>query len=86
MAVTLPPPGPWPLQEWYALVDAHFAARQAAAGVRAQLDERAAQMRSIQKRLLVRFRVGRARLLSPGPCCSAGASPPVGPCLQPPLH
>ncbi|KAK3251108.1 hypothetical protein CYMTET_39543 [Cymbomonas tetramitiformis] len=45
-----------PLQDFFNLVDAHFAARQTFAKTGEKLGERAHQFRSIQKRLLVRFK------------------------------
>lgn len=46
-----------PLPGWFELVDEHFGARLAVAGVRAQLEQRAAQLRAVQKRLLARLKV-----------------------------
>jgi len=47
---------PLPLQEFFDLIDAHLAARKAVAAVAADLEQRAAQFRAVQKRLLVRFK------------------------------
>lgn len=47
---------PLPLHEYFELIDAHFAARQALAHVSTQLEQRAQQFRVVQKRLLVRFK------------------------------
>jgi len=45
-----------PLQDYWAVIDAHFAARGDVLATRRQLSNRAAEFRSIQKRLLVRFK------------------------------
>ena len=65
-AETAPPPGEGPLafscaealplEELSALVEAHFAARQAVGAATRQLEERAAQLRAVQKRLLMRYK------------------------------
>ncbi|XP_032228416.1 protein PTHB1 isoform X2 [Nematostella vectensis] len=48
--------GPLPLQEYYELIDTHFEQRQNQAKYRDLLAERAQQFRSIQRRLLTRFK------------------------------
>ncbi|XP_031552881.1 protein PTHB1-like [Actinia tenebrosa] len=48
--------GPLPLQEYYELVDAHFEQRQHQVRYREILAQRAQQFRSIQRRLLTRFK------------------------------
>lgn len=45
------------MQEVYDLIDAHLAARRAERVLAGRLEERAAQFRGVQKRLLLRFRV-----------------------------
>ena len=45
-----------PLQDFFAAVDAHHAARAARNGALATLSDRARQFRAVQKRLLVRFK------------------------------
>eukprot|EP00998_Keelungia_sp_KM082_P012888 NODE_92_length_2703_cov_43.368401_g88_i0.p1 GENE.NODE_92_length_2703_cov_43.368401_g88_i0~~NODE_92_length_2703_cov_43.368401_g88_i0.p1 ORF type:complete len:885 (+),score=212.26 NODE_92_length_2703_cov_43.368401_g88_i0:82-2655(+) len=45
-----------PFQEYFQVIDAHFKARQALTASQQSLSERAHQFRSIQKRLLVRFK------------------------------
>mmetsp|Transcript_25283 Transcript_25283/g.64255 ORF Transcript_25283/g.64255 Transcript_25283/m.64255 type:complete len:826 (-) Transcript_25283:98-2575(-) len=47
---------PLPLQEYFELIDVHFAARQELAETQAALEQRAQQFRVVQKRLLVRFK------------------------------
>ena len=47
---------PLPLQDYFALVDAHFEARARAAGGLATLERRAETARAVQRRLLVRYR------------------------------
>lgn len=47
---------PLPLQEYFDVIDAHFACRKAVAGLAHDLEQRAAQFRAVQKRLLVRFK------------------------------
>jgi len=47
---------PLPLTEYFALIDAHFAARQQLVAVSSRLEQRARQFRVVQKRLLVRFK------------------------------
>ena len=46
-----------PLDEYFALVDEHFATRKTIARIDLELEQRAQQFRSVQKRLLVRFKV-----------------------------
>jgi len=50
------PDTPLPWQEYFQAIDDHFKARQALAQSQQVLSERAHQFRSIQKRLLVRFK------------------------------
>lgn len=45
------------LQEFFDVVEQHFIARLSISKLSEQLEERAQQFRSIQKRLLVRFKV-----------------------------
>eukprot|EP00898_Chlorokybus_atmophyticus_P007860 jgi/Chlat1/8075/Chrsp75S07540 len=47
---------PLPLQDYFAVVDAHFNARMAMATASKLVDDKSTQLRAIQKRLLVRFR------------------------------
>eukprot|EP00002_Diphylleia_rotans_P016088 TRINITY_DN3126_c0_g1_i4.p1 TRINITY_DN3126_c0_g1~~TRINITY_DN3126_c0_g1_i4.p1 ORF type:complete len:522 (+),score=102.04 TRINITY_DN3126_c0_g1_i4:1343-2908(+) len=47
---------PIPLQDYFTLIDEHFKNRQQISQLNAQLADRAQQFRSIQKRLLVRFK------------------------------
>eukprot|EP01138_Halocafeteria_seosinensis_P014439 gb/GECG01014740.1/.p1 GENE.gb/GECG01014740.1/~~gb/GECG01014740.1/.p1 ORF type:complete len:915 (+),score=84.97 gb/GECG01014740.1/:1-2745(+) len=47
---------PLPLADFFRYIDSHFSARTQLASLRSQLNDRAAQFRSVQKRLLVRFR------------------------------
>ncbi|KAL6763407.1 PTHB1 N-terminus-domain-containing protein [Haematococcus lacustris] len=47
---------PLPLEDVMEVIDAHFAARQRVRELRRQLEERAVALRSIQKRLLMRFK------------------------------
>lgn len=51
---------PNPPQDVFDLIDKHFAAWAAEQALNARLEERAQQFRSVQKRLLVRFKVGAA--------------------------
>lgn len=61
---------PLPLEDFFELVEAHFSARQEVAALRAKLEGRAGQLRSIEKRLLMRFKVrgGGARQGEGGVC------------------
>jgi hypothetical protein len=47
----------------FELVDRHFAVRAALAAANEQLEQREAQFRSVQKRLLVRYKVRLVRKL-----------------------
>ena len=49
-----------PLDDFFILVDAHFAARSAVSASTAMLAERATQFRAVQKRLLMRYKARRS--------------------------
>lgn len=47
---------PLPLADFFRHIDSHFGARKRLSALRAELNDRAAQFRAVQKRLIVRFR------------------------------
>jgi hypothetical protein len=56
-------------QDLFELVGQHFAARAAISGIDGQLEQQEVTFRSIQKRLLARYKVGAARAAAwAGPC------------------
>lgn len=58
-----------PLSDFYELLDAHFATRQSVMALNTKLEDAGQMFRSIQKRLLIRFKVGVAFQMM---VCSAG--------------